>query len=115
MVPACVQYLPVTFVLDTGAPLPLYLSVDTLQEFRATGLAHTDDMDEDFVTVCGRGYRVVENPRGHEPGNILGLRMIMDLGLQIDVDTATFESQRMRTHHTVEEEPWFIYTCTDLC
>ena len=95
--------LPVTFVLDTGARLPLYLSVDALRAFSASGLVHTDDMDEDFVVVFGRRYRVVETPRG--PGNILGLRMIMDLGLQIDVDTGTFEFERMRTHHSVAAEP----------
>ena len=94
------QYLSVTFVVDTGAPLPFYLSAETRRVFHAHGLLHTDDMENDFVVAFGRRYRVVDTPLGHEPGNILGLRVILDLGLRIV--EGGFEFERMRGRPAIE-------------
>ena len=58
------------------------------QEARA--IADLLRRDDDHVSVFGRRYLVVETPPGHEPGNILGLRAIMDLGLCVDEDGTGF-------------------------
>ena len=82
--------LPLTFVCDTGAPLALYLSRRAVQRFREHGLLGTDECGSSFVVLRGRRYRVAETPASHEPGNILGLPLRMDLGLRLDAARRTF-------------------------
>lgn len=64
--------------------------------FHAHGLLHTDDMENDFVVAFGRRYRVVDTPTG----NIVGLRVILDLGLRIV--EGGFEFERMRGRPAIE-------------
>ena len=84
------RFVPVTFVVDTGAPLPVYLSVAAYGALRDCGVLCRDSAGEDYVSIFDRRYRVVETPPGHEPGNILGLRAIMDLGLCVNEEGSGF-------------------------
>ena len=76
------EYVPMTFVLDTGAPKHLYLSQRAIRTLQSHGTLHTDD-DTDllYVIVDGRKCPVETTPPSHDPANIIGVHMLMRFGL----------------------------------
>ena len=78
------KFLPMTFVLDTGAPKHLYLSQTALNKLEEVRVLMTDeDTDALWVQLFGRKCGVERTPHEHDPANIIGLRMLMRLGLQL--------------------------------
>mmetsp|Transcript_15908 Transcript_15908/g.39610 ORF Transcript_15908/g.39610 Transcript_15908/m.39610 type:complete len:178 (-) Transcript_15908:254-787(-) len=107
------KYVPMTFVIDTGAPKMLYLSkkaMDVLESYKgqevdAEGNARVSDKvikwDEDlcqqWVTLYGRKCAVERTPSCHEPANIIGLKLIMRLGMSVSDSQPFFSFQPPRS------------------
>lgn len=84
------EYLPVTFVCDTGAPNYFYVSKNVLDlishRFRR------DDLQNRYMVVNGRKVKVEAVPYVHEGSNIVGLQMLARLGLKIKEGGFTFKN-----------------------
>jgi hypothetical protein len=98
-------YMPITFLVDTGAMESLYLckeAIDTLRLLKV--LTQDDDSKHMFVTLCRRGdgtcerpeqaYRVrcYPTPKAYEPANIVGLRFVQRFGFVVDGDSFRFHN-----------------------
>ena len=78
------EFVPMSFLLDTGAPKHFYLSERAMRTLEDAGLAIEDtDTDIQFVYAFGRKCPVELTPSAHAPANILGLKMLKRLGLQL--------------------------------
>lgn len=72
-------YLPVTFVIDTGFPMNLYLCPKTRENIEH--LIKTDEFDTEYITVFGtKNLTVDETPHVHHNVNIIGLIALNYLG-----------------------------------
>jgi hypothetical protein len=72
------KFFPISFVVDTGAPLGLYLSPQAEKVFRENKIIR--DGDSDTVDIYGKQFLLGFTPTNHQPANILGLRAILHLG-----------------------------------
>ncbi len=80
------EFVPMSFLLDTGAPKQLYLSERAMSILEEAGLTVEDnDTDIQFVYVFGRKCLVELTPSvtPTAPANIFGLKMLKRLGLQL--------------------------------
>lgn len=85
------KFMPMTFMLDTGAPKQLYLSQPALSKLEEIGLLKIDeDTDACWVQLFGRKCGVERTPHGRDPANIIGLRMLLRLGLQLSESVPFF-------------------------
>lgn len=82
-------YIPMSFVIDTGAPNGFYLSA---KAFQCLGKRiHTDDMDNQYIILHNtkkqtKKLMVSPTPYNHSPANIIGLKTLMFLGLELHED-----------------------------
>lgn len=79
------EFLPVTFVCDTGAPSSLYLC-SRLKEIllRSGRIKIQEDTLVEYIKVDGRKLIVMDTPSCHENVNIIGLNALMFFQLQIN-------------------------------
>ena len=78
------EFVPMSFVCDTGAPMGLYLSTKATNLLRNIERIVEDETGNEYVEIFGIGKASIEpTPPGHAPANIVGLRMIMKLELSI--------------------------------
>lgn len=78
------KFLPMTFVLDTGAPKPLYLSEKALPLFTKESLLKVDkEMMVQYTQIYGRNYVVEPMPCKHRWANLMGLPLLMKMGLTL--------------------------------
>ncbi len=50
----------------------------------AAGLVHVDeDMCAEYVVIFGRRCRIEDTPSAQQPANIMGLKVLMQLGLRL--------------------------------
>ena len=89
------KFMPMTFIVDTGAVQPVYFSKVAMALMEAHGLLVVDDVDNDVVelhkpdgTVKKVHYKAT--PSHYEPANLIGLRFIMKFGLVVDGDSFRF-------------------------
>jgi hypothetical protein len=76
-------YMPISFVLDTGAP-KMYLCSHLMNILIERELVVKDhDMEVVYMMMLGHKFVVEETPEGHAPANIMGLRALCTLGLQL--------------------------------
>lgn len=88
------EFVPMSFVCITGAPLGLYLSTRAAKLLRSIKRLVEDETGNEYVDVCGVGkVSAVPTPPGHGPLNILGLRALMSLGLNVDSGTFRFNNE----------------------
>ena len=82
------KFMPMSFLLDTvGAPRHFYLSKPALSALEADGLTGVDeDTDAEWTTIFGRKCSVEPTPERHQPANVIGLKMLERLGLQLFED-----------------------------
>ena len=89
------EYIPVSFVCDTGAPMGMYLSDKCIGLLRQYNRVQEDETGNEYANVCNVGKAAVEpTPPGHAPANIIGLRLLVKLGLALHPDS-TFVLSRM--------------------
>ena len=75
------EYMPVSFVCDTGAPTGLYLSDKAHKILTKYRRVLEDDAGNVYANICGTGAAAVEpTPPGHAPANIIGLKLLLKLG-----------------------------------
>ena len=83
--------LPMTFVLDTGAPKHMYLSQRALSLLEQAGRVTSDpDTDLLYCVIDNRKCPIELTPQSHSPANIVGLRMLTRWGLALNEDAAPF-------------------------
>jgi hypothetical protein len=79
------KYLPMTFVLDTGAPMYFYLSNKAIKSLSSRILE--DELQTSYVIIkCDNVTKkasIQETPLNHQPANIIGLLMLEKLGLSL--------------------------------
>ena len=91
-------FVPLSFVLDTGAPMYFYLSRKARALLKTYGLVRTDETDVERLTIHygeNQQFRapIEVIPNIHDPANIMGLSTLMRLGLQIRQDGIKFEQK----------------------
>lgn len=77
------KYVSLTFVVDTGAPYHFYLSKKAVKTLQKCGRLLEDDAGREYMNILGKIAVVHPSPPSQEPGNMIGLKMIKILGLQI--------------------------------
>lgn len=83
------KFVPMSFLLDTGAPRHFYMSEEAISTLEAADLTGIDDdTDVEWTTVFGRKALIELTP--HQPANIIGLKMLKRLGLQLFEDEPHF-------------------------
>lgn len=88
-------YMPVSFLLDTGACKHLYASDQLIEFLQFARLAHVDpDLNIMFVRVFDRKAQLKSVPTVHRPCIIMGSKLQMRFGLKLQ-DTAPFLSFQM--------------------
>ena len=88
------EYLPMSFVCDTSAPMHFYLSKIAIDKLKEIGRFSEDEDTGSFFTEVetenGRKKAILlEVPSIHDPANIMGFSMLLKLGLTLG--TKTFE------------------------
>jgi hypothetical protein len=83
------SYVPMSFVIDTGAPNGFYLSPKAFKCLQQR--IHTDEMDNQYVIIQNtkehtKKLMVCPTPSNHCPANIIGLKTLMFLGLELNED-----------------------------
>jgi len=87
------DYIPLTFVVDTGAPFHFYLSAKGTEALEKGGRLLTDGAGQEYMKIFDQNVIVHETPTTHRPANILGLKMIKILkGLQINEGGFSFHT-----------------------
>ena len=84
------RYLPMSFVVDTGAPSGLYLSTAARAKLEACSRLIVDDADNEFIDIHGLGKVSIQDTSApHQPANIIGLPLIRKLGIHFSMDNPT--------------------------
>jgi hypothetical protein len=89
------EFMPMSFIVDTGALQPVYFSKVASALMEAHGLLVVDDVDKDVVELHkpdGSIKRVhyKATPNAYEPANLIGLRFIIKFGLIVEGDSFHF-------------------------
>ena len=86
------KFMPMSFIVDTGAIQPIYFGSRSLKLMERHGRLLLDDLQNDVVLLEGLGGRKVHyesTPKNYEPTNLIGLRFLLQFGLHI-VGSQTF-------------------------
>jgi hypothetical protein len=77
------KFVPISFLLDTGAPKHLYLTQQVLKILEDDGTATVnEDMCAQCVKLYGRNCIVEESPTQHQ-ANVMGLNLLKRFKLQL--------------------------------
>ena len=84
-------YIPMSFILDKTIPYQFYMSTKAFDTLERYGLFSLDDLGTYLIVVnfgeCEKKpavFRVEFTPEQYEPGNFIGLRSLMRLGLKLN-------------------------------
>ena len=90
------KFMPMSFIVDTGAIHPIYLGTLGMRLMEAHGRLAVDELGNDIVKLhrgdgreCSVHYEAT--PRAFDPANIIGLRFLLRFGLVIDGATFAFK------------------------
>jgi len=89
------KFMPMSFIVDTGAVQPVYFSKVAMALMEAHGLLVVDDVDNDVVELhkpdgSAKKVHYKATPSHYEPANLIGLRFILKFGLVVDGDSFRF-------------------------
>lgn len=94
--PGCSKFMPMSFLVDTGAPKHMYLSHAALEALEKHGMVYVDeDMDLQYVKLFGRKIPVDPTPEMRRPANIIGLKLLKRFGLRLHEEEPHFEFDTM--------------------
>ena len=97
------KFTTMSFLLDTGAPKHLYLCDDALKAVEEDGQVVEDgDMDLQYVKLFGRNCPVESTPKAHTPANIIGLKLLKRLGLELFDDEPHFHFKQNVPYFTAQ-------------
>ena len=88
------KYVPMSFIVDSGAPFPFYFSEAGSAIMRAHRLLISDDNGNQFVQVHSpdgstRNFQYMDTPSTFEPANLIGLRFLLRFPMLMTPDTFT--------------------------
>ena len=100
--PSCKKFMPMSFLVDTGAPKHMYLSHAALEALEKHGMVYVDeDMDLQYVKLFGRNIPVDPTPESSQrPANIIGLKLLKRFGLRLYEDCPHFKFETMSPYLT---------------
>ena len=79
------NFIPATFVVDTGSPSSLYVGAPARTALVAAGRLLDDEADTEYVDLGVLGRATVQDiPEPRAPANIVGLPLLLKLGLRLD-------------------------------
>lgn len=84
------EFVPFTFMCDTGGPSHFYLSCETITILQKEGRIKVSELGQRFMIVQDKLVLVNEIPFYHEPGNIMGLWMLERLGMVVNEEGFSF-------------------------
>lgn len=97
------KFTTMSFLLDTGAPKHFYLCDKALKVVEQDGQAEEeDDMDLQYVKLFGRKCPVESMQEAHTPANIIGLKLLKRLGLELFEDEPHFRFKHNVPYFTAE-------------
>jgi hypothetical protein len=89
------KYMPMSFIIDTGAVHPIYFGDVGMRLMEEHQLLKFDDAGSDVVrlqlmdgTECSVNYRAT--PSENNPANVIGLRFLLRFGFVVDGSTFRF-------------------------
>lgn len=83
------EYIPMSFVCDTGAPMGFYLSDLAYRKLKEIKRLKEDETGNEYVVIKDMGKIAVEpTPQGHKPANIMGLRVLTKMQLRLHADNS---------------------------
>lgn len=82
------QFMPISFVVDTGAPMCFYLSDKAMLMLQTR--IQEDELQSKYISIQNKKASVQETPSNHKPANIIGLLMIERLGMTISSEGMRF-------------------------
>lgn len=81
------EYMPMSFVCDTGAPMGFYLCNEAIALLKRYRRIIEDETGTEYAYIHDVGKAAVEpTPPSHAPGNIIGLRVLIKLRLSLNAD-----------------------------
>ena len=87
------KYFSLSFICNTGAPKHIYLVPKAIKLFQLCNRIHTDnETDLSWITVSYKKCPISVTPLVQQPANILGLKMLCRLGLQLSDHEFEFNS-----------------------
>jgi hypothetical protein len=100
-------FLPMSFILDTGAMSDVFLSKEGLAAFEKYKLVRRDGLDNRFAPLrFGKKNDqqmkclIQTTPENFEPANLIGLKLLLRLGLHLNKSSFEFD-------HLSKQEAWF--------
>ena len=87
------KYVSLTFDVETGAPYHFYLSKKAVKILQKCGRLLEDDAGREYMNILGKIAVVHPTPSSHEPGNIIGLKLIKILGLHVSSEGFSFSTE----------------------
>lgn len=86
------SYIPVTFVIDTGCPMNLYLCKKIKDQLSSR--IKVDEFETEYISVENhKNFTVDDTPHIHHNVNIIGLMMLNYLGFFIENDEFGFAKE----------------------
>jgi hypothetical protein len=88
------KFMPMSFIVDTGAVHPIYFGNVGMRMMEAHRLLFLDDLGNDVVklqspgTECSIHYKAT--PKCCDPANIVGLRFLLRFGLVLEASSFHF-------------------------
>jgi len=84
------EFVPVTFICDTGAPSFIYINERTRSLIEHSIMR--DDMENEFIVIGEDKKRIPlgSSPSNHPDVNIIGIRLLSYLGLFLEDDRFGF-------------------------
>lgn len=84
-------YLPVSFVVNTGAPSSLYIGRKLRAHLGQHGRLLSDETDAEVLELHGIGKQAVRGTSSiHQPANVVGLPLIKKLSLVVGETAVAF-------------------------
>lgn len=97
------KFTTLSFLLDTGAPKHLYLCKKAIRLLVENGVVAEDsDMNLMYVTLHGRKCPVDPTPDAHKPANLIGLKLLKRLGLELYEEEPHFQLKHSAPYFAAE-------------
>lgn len=83
-------YLPLTFVIDTGAPAYIFLCPRA--KIALESIIKLDDVQNEFLLINGKKLPINETPSNHDNINVIGVMALSKFGFHFEGDEFAFNN-----------------------
>ena len=84
------NFIPVTFICDTGAPSFIYINSVTRRLIKSIILK--DEIDNEYLKINEKRMGIKPSPTNHPDVNIIGLRALSQFQLFLNADEFSFNN-----------------------